>query len=252
MAFNFGSILGGLAKPLGGIVSSLAPMAGTVLGGLVGGPAGAGIGGGLGSAVGKLLGGLTGGGAQGQPSGAPQPSFGSQMANTMTSMIPQQFQNMSFGQMGNQLQNMGANAINQFMGPQAQQSGLGQSIMGGLSNVMGRGADYLQNRYGNQSPFQMPSFSQLGGMTPAGMAQQMGGGADSLINRGMGMLQNRMPQFGAQPQMMPQMEPEGYAFGGPVMPPMFPQGRGLGRHLDAFRRTAYSVPMIPRAGMEMI
>jgi|SRR5882724_181547 len=170
----FGDLWGGVKSGL----SSLAPIAGTLLGGAYGGPGGAMMGSQLGGAVGNLFG---GGGQQEQPQQQQpqQPNVGGAITNGMNSYIPQQMQNQTFGQMGQNMQNRAGNAMNRFLGPEAGQAGLGQALSGAAGQFLG-------NRFGGMMPQGWQNQS-LGGLT-----QQAGDYAQS---------------------MMPQM-PQGGGFGG--------------------------------------
>src|SRR5690349_19642553 len=210
MAFDFGSFL----KPLGGVVSSLAPVAGTVIGGLLGGPSGAMSGGSLGSALGNIAGTLMGnnptqGGMapqyQGQPQspyqqyqGQPQSPYGRggypgmmpqmqtlpQMTQgALNAAMPSQYQGMTFGQMANQLGGAGGQAINQALDPQAAQSGLGEALMSSLGGIGSSLGNYMQGRYGQNLPFAMPTLGQMADMSPQSVTQ-------GFANRGQQYLEN--------------------------------------------------------------
>jgi hypothetical protein len=183
-----------LARPLGNIVSSLAPLAGTVLGGRFGGPMGAMMGNQLGAGVGEMVGNW---GAQRGGTG----NMGQAVTQGINGMIPQGMQGQTFGQMGQNLQQQGANSLNRLMGPGAAQAGFGQSMMGSLNGMAGTMGNYLSNRYGERLPFNpQQAFNQFSNMTPGGVANQAG----NMVNQGVGAGMERAGQMAApyQQQML--------------------------------------------------
>jgi|SRR5215470_89207 len=149
--------LSAIGKPLMGAVSSLAPVAGTALGGMFGGPMGAMVGGGLGNAAGNLLGHFGGGGdAQQQPAQMPQmPSFqgmgqqfGGQAGNYLNQMLPPQYQGMNIGQLGQSFSSNMGNQLNNILPQSMQGLGLGQRAGAFLNNQL---ASRIPSAFQNQT-----------------------------------------------------------------------------------------------------
>lgn len=186
----FGSTIGkipglhGIGKGLdraGNAVLGAAPAAGgalgTVAGGMLGGPAGALAGGALGGMAGNAVG-----------SFAPRPgSGGSGILNKLGGLS-----NKSFGDIAQGAQNSIAGGINKFLGPEAQQAGLGQAFTQAGSNWLG-------NQFGHMAPQGWQN------MSAAGLAQQgmdqfhqqfpgFGGNGPGFGEQAMNYMNNMMPQ----------------------------------------------------------
>lgn len=168
---NFGHAI---ARPLMGAVSSLAPMAGTALGGMFGGPMGAMAGNTLGGMAGNLFGNLSGGGGGGDKQQAPSfqgvgQQLGGQAGNYLNQMLPSQYQGMNLGQLGQSFSSNMGNRLNQMLPQGMQQYGLGQragaflndqlasrlpsafqgQTLGGAGKMLGgQGGQYMGNRFG--------------------------------------------------------------------------------------------------------
>jgi hypothetical protein len=113
---GLGSIISSIGKGIAPMIPQLASMGGTALGTMFGGPMGGMVGGSLGSSLGDALGGIMGGSSpsQSKPQQGGQ-SFGGNLSNMFSNamgQMPQQFQNSTFGNIGQ----TAANYIGQQMG----------------------------------------------------------------------------------------------------------------------------------------
>lgn len=158
-----GAAGGAMASPLSSMAGTFGSGAGGALGGALGGPWGATIGSALGGGLSDWL---TGGssGARGPNN---QQSPGQIFGNGFSSMVPDQYRNQTFGQIGQGLQGQAGNWMNNLMASRG--GGIGSLLSG--YNVGGRLAgaagDYLGNRFNSYAP-------GLSGTTPGQMAYGAG------------------------------------------------------------------------------
>lgn len=222
---NLGHGISTIGKPIMGALGSIAPMAGSALGGMFGGPAGMMVGNSLGSMAGNLFGQLGGGG---QPPQAPQMPTGgglqSQMPGAagneamMSQLSPMQRAGQRYGR------SMGG-YLNQMLPEQLQ-----DMEMGPLATA---GGGY----FGGQLNKMLPSFmqpmglghrlggylgSQVASRLPAGYENKTLGGAGSMMGGRFGGRMNSqispyMQRFGmGAPAAQPQAAPQALAYGGHV------------------------------------
>jgi hypothetical protein len=130
----------GLAQAAPSMISGIAPLAGSAIGGALGGPAGAGIGaqlaGGLGSAVNSIM---------GMPH-ADQTNIGNAVGGAVNGALPQNMQGMTFGQMGQNAMQGAQGAIDRYL-----------PGMGGM--MTGMAGQYLNNRFGGMIPQGMSNMT---------------------------------------------------------------------------------------------
>lgn len=199
--------LSSLINPARSFLGTLAPYAGTALGGFLGGPAGA--------AIGGMGGGLLGGLIRGDNADSYH-SLGQAAGNLLNSAVPEQYRNMPVGQIGRNAQNYFGSSIDQGLGryisPSIGRMGIGNSLVNAGSDWLhDRFRGMMPGQYSNQTPSQLASsagnyFQNMlpnvssGGM-PGGFSSP---GGDYLSPPGMGQqgdLNNMSPRFSVNPGM---------------------------------------------------
>lgn len=156
--------------PVRSMVGSLAPIAGGLIGGSFGGPLGATVGAGLGSGFGSWLNSGNPHGYQVQQNGMQQ-SPGQILGNGFSQMVPSQYRNQTFGQMGQNLQGQAGDYLNNYMGKNMGSFGSLFSNMGIGNRIAGAAGDWLGNRLNNYSPGIM---GQTPNQVASGFGQSMG------------------------------------------------------------------------------
>lgn len=190
LGHGLSSGISAIGKPLLGAFSSLAPMAGTAIGGMFGGPGGAMIGNSLGGMAGNIFGNLSGGGGGGSAPQQPQQpmdaagGMGGMIGNQVNQMLPEQYQNMALGPMATAARAGMGNQFEQMLPPAMQGFGLGQ-----------KGGDFLNGRL--SGPFsRMPGQGQNLGQAASGMGSYLGNGMQNMRSRFGAGLQNMRSRIG--------------------------------------------------------
>lgn len=213
---NLGHGISSIGKPIMGALGSLAPMAGTAIGGMFGGPAGMMLGNSLGGMAGNLFGQLgggggqapqapqmqTGGGLQSQmPVGggneammsqfSPMQKYGQQYGRRaggyLDQMLPEQLQGMEMGPLATAGGGYLGGHLNKMLPSFMQPMGLGQRLGGYLGNQM---ASRLPAGYENK--------------TLGGAGSMMGGRFGGRMNNQISPYMQRFGIGGAQPTAVPQ------------------------------------------------
>lgn len=231
---NIGHGIRNMGKPIMNALSTVAPMAGTAVGGMFGGPMGMMAGNALGGMAGNLFNQIsgggggeqaqtpqlpTGGGLQSQmPGQAPGQRYGMQFGNYLNQMLPEQIQDMQMGPLAVAGGGYLGGKLNNMLPGMMQPMGLGHRLGGYLGSQI---ASRLPAQYENQT---------LGGLGSM-LGGQMGGRFGRTLNPMLQRFGYGMPQA---PTTQPQPQPaQQLAYGGHVgFHSLRDMGDMMGHHFD--------------------
>lgn len=166
--------LSSMVNPARSFLGSLAPFVGGAIGARFGGAGGMGLGSAAGSWLGNLIRGDQG-----------EHSPGAATTNMVNAAVPNQYQNQTFGQMGQGAMNYAGDALNQGISKYIH-PGLGASGIG--SSLLNSGSSWLSNMFRNSAPNAYASASNYANMTPGQVATNAG----NYMNRGINNMNGGM------------------------------------------------------------
>lgn len=137
-ARTVGNGFSSIAKPIAGFASQYMPAIGSGIGGMLGGPMGMQVGSMLGGSAGNMLSGISQGHNPTASSFMPSQENMQQLAQMgsgyLNQLIPEQYRNMSIGQMANNFSNAAGNRVNQMLPQSLQGYGLGSHFSNFMNN----------------------------------------------------------------------------------------------------------------------